>query len=138
MQEEHERIQRDAFEERGGVVVDAQGDSFFVAFTRVGDAAAAAAALQRVLAGHEWPAGTTVRVRIGIHAGEPTRSAERYVGLGVHRAARICAAAQGGQVLLSHTAAALLVDHDIPGVRLKDLGAFSLRTLRHRSTCTSS
>ncbi len=127
LQDEHDRILRSAFEAYEGVVVDTQGDSFFVAFTRVRDAAAAAVDIQRALAEGVWPSGVTVRVRIGLHAGEPTRSAERYVGLGVHRAARICAAAHGGQVLLSHAAAALLVDHELAGARVQDLGSFSLK-----------
>src|SRR5260370_322725 len=78
-----------------------QADSFFVAFARVKAAAAAAAHAQRTLAAHEWPRDVVVGVRMGLHAGEPLLAEERYVGLGVHRAARICAVAHGGQVLLS-------------------------------------
>ena len=90
---EHQRILREAFDEHGGREVDTQGDSFFVAFPRAKDAVAAAVEAQCALAEHSWPEGAEFRVRMGVHTGEPTVGAERYVGLGVHRAARICAAA---------------------------------------------
>ena len=122
-----EGLLRGAFEAHGGELVDTQGDSFFVAFRRVGDAVAAAVAAQRALAEHPWPDGSEVRLRMGIHAGEPHVSEERYVGLGVHRAARICAAAHGGQVLLSNAAAAVLADSELKGIELRELGARSLK-----------
>jgi class 3 adenylate cyclase len=90
---EHRRVLRDAFARHAGVEVDTQGDAFFVAFQRAGDAVAAAQEIQR--------AGGTIRVRIGIHTGKPTLSSEGYVGMDVHRAPRMCAAAHGGQVVLS-------------------------------------
>jgi class 3 adenylate cyclase len=98
---EHQRILRMAFDEYGGREIDTQGDSFFVAFRRAKDAVAAAVQAQRWLAEHAWPDAVELRVRMGIHTGEPTVGEERYVGLGVHRAARICAAGHGGQVLVS-------------------------------------
>ena len=115
---EHRRILRDAFAEHGGVEVDTQGDAFFVAFERATDAAAAAIDSQRALA--EGP----VRVRIGIHTGEPIRTEEGYVGYDVHRAARIAAAGHGGQVLLSQSAKDLAGRED-----LRDLGEHRLKDL---------
>jgi YVTN family beta-propeller protein len=125
--EEHQRVLRAAFEEAGGREIDTQGDAFFVAFSRAKDAAAAALAAQSGLLAHEWPEGARVRVRMGLHTAEPLVGEERYVGLGVHRAARICAAGHGGQVLLSGATQALVED-DLPaGARLLDLGHHRLK-----------
>src|SRR5262245_7968341 len=99
----HARLIREAIEEFDGHEIDTQGDAFFIAFARARDAVAAAVAIQRVLAAEDWPDGASVRVRMGIHTGEPLASDERYVGMGVHKGARICAAGHGGQVLLSNT-----------------------------------
>src|SRR5713101_507389 len=124
---------RAAFFEFHGHEVDTQGDAFFVAFARASDAVAAAVAGQRALFTHAWPEGITVRVRMGLHTGEPQRSAEGYVGLGVHHAARIMSAGHGGQVLLSQTTRDL-VEHDLPDdVSLRDLGAHRLKDLQHPS-----
>jgi predicted ATPase/DNA-binding SARP family transcriptional activator len=124
---QHQVMLRDAFAAQGGEEVDTQGDAFFVAFRSAADAVAAAVAIQRSHADHEWPEGTTVRVRIGIHSGEASAAGERYVGLSVHRAARIGDAGHGGQVLLSD-ATRVLVEDDLPaGVHLRDLGAFHLK-----------
>jgi len=124
---------RAAFFEFDGYEVDTQGDAFFVAFARATDAVAAAVAGQRALFTHAWPEGITVRVRMGLHTGEPQRSAEGYVGLGVHHAARIMSAGHGGQVLLSQTTRDL-VEHDLPDdVSLRDLGAHRLKDLQHPS-----
>jgi predicted ATPase/class 3 adenylate cyclase len=116
---EHRRILRAAFAKRGGVEVDTQGDAFFFAFTRASDAAEAATEGQAGLA--DGP----IRVRIGVHTGEPLVAAEGYVGIDVHRAARIAAAAHGGQVVLSQTTRDL-VDSD---ARLRDLGVHRLKDL---------
>jgi predicted ATPase/class 3 adenylate cyclase len=116
---EHRRVIRDAVEGRGGVEVDTQGDAVFAAFARAGDAAAAAAEAQRALA-----AGP-VRVRMGIHTGEPALTDEGYVGMDVHRAARVAAAGHGGQVVVSETTRALL-GRD---VELRDLGEHRLKDL---------
>ena len=78
-----------------------EGDSFFVVFESAGDAVRCCVTGQRALAGHDWPGGVAVRVRMGLHSGEPARHEDGYVGLDVHRAARIAAAAHGGQVVLS-------------------------------------
>jgi class 3 adenylate cyclase len=123
---DHHRILRDAFAAHDGYEVDTQGDAFFVAFARGTDAVAAAAAAQRALARHTWPEGGTVRVRMGLHMGQPLLTDERYIGLDVHRAARIAAAAHGGQVLLSHAAAELVRDHLDARVGLRSLGAYAL------------
>jgi hypothetical protein len=90
------------------VEIDTQGDAFFFAFPRARDAVAAAAEVQRAHAGFDWPHGAVVRVRIGLHTGEPHVGEEGYLGLDVVRAARICTAARGGQVLLSEATRALL------------------------------
>ena len=104
---EHRRIVRGAFG-ANGVEIDTQGDAFFFAFPRAREAVAAAVEVQRAHASHAWPDGSVVRVRIGLHTGEPAVHEEGYLGLDVVRAARICTAAQGGHVLLSETTRALL------------------------------
>ena len=122
---EHRRILRDAFERHNGVEVDTQGDAFFVAFARARDAVEAAADGQRMLG-----AGP-IRVRMGIHTGEPLRTEEGYVGMAIHRGARIAAAGHGGQVLVSQTAQQLVQD-DLPGeLALYDLGQHRLKDLGH-------
>jgi YVTN family beta-propeller protein len=126
---DHQRILRELFAEHGGHEIDTQGDSFFVAFRRAKDAVVTAVAAQRGLAEHAWPDGTELRVRMGIHTGEPAVGGERYVGMGVHRAARICAAGYGGQVLLSQTTRELLRDDPIPDVTLRDLGEHQLKDM---------
>ena len=126
---EHAEILRAAFDAHGGKLVDTQGDSSFIAFGAAGHAVAAAVAAQRLLDAHEWPGGTTLKVRMGLHSGEPKASGERYVGIGVHRASRIGSAAHGGQVLLS-SATRELVEDDLPdGVFLRDLGSYRLKDI---------
>jgi len=126
---DHERLLRSAFEGAGGLEINTQGDSFFVAFRKPKDAVGAALEAQRAIGSHEWPEGAEMRVRIGIHTGEATVAGDRYVGLGVHRAARICAAAHGGQVLISQTTQALLEeDEELLGqLDFGDLGPRSLK-----------
>ena len=106
-----------------------QGDAFFVAFRRPRDAVLAAVEAQRRLAAEAWPSGAAVRVRMGLHTGPVELAGERYVGLAVHRAARICAAGHGGQVLLSHATRALLEDdeHELEDVDFRDLGEHRLK-----------
>ena len=123
--EEHRRLLEAAFAEHGGVVVDRQTESFFVVFTRARHAAQAAADAQRALAEHEWPDGVEVKVRMGIHSGDPELAGDRYVGLAVSRAARVCASAHGGQVLLSSSARGLMSDHDRSALR--SLGSYRLK-----------
>ncbi|TML68120.1 MAG: hypothetical protein E6G14_10575 [Actinobacteria bacterium] len=114
---EHHRVLRDVWARHHGVEVDTAGDAFFVAFARASDAVAAADAAQRALA--DGP----VRVRMGLHTGEPLPEVEDYVGIDVHRAARIAAAGHGGQVLLSQATA------DLAGVDVRDLGLHRLKDL---------
>lgn len=123
------RLLRDALLERGGREVDTAGDGFFAVFNRAHDAVAAAAAVQRAVHAHAWPDDAAVRLRIGLHTGEPAMADGSYVGLDVHRAARICSVAHGGQVLLSR-ATADLVQHHVPeGVSLLDVGLHALKDL---------
>jgi len=122
--DQHNRLLRQAFTRHAGYEVDTAGDSFFVSFSRAGDAASAAAEAQRSLAAATWPDGVSLRVRMAIHAGEPLIVDSKYVGMDVHRAARVMAAAHGGQVLVSETAALLL-----DGVPLRDLGLHRLKDL---------
>ncbi len=124
--EDHRRLLRDAWETHGGRELDNEGDSFFVAFRRPRHAVDAAVAAQRALAGHSWPEDAAVRVRIGVHTGEATPTGDHYVGLAVHRAARICDAGHGGQVLLSETTRSLLED-DERDLDLHDLGPHQLK-----------
>jgi predicted ATPase/class 3 adenylate cyclase len=123
----HRRLLRGAFEQHGGYEVDNEGDAFFVAFSRAEDAVVAAASAQHALTAADWPEEQEFRVRMGIHTGEPLPVPPKYVGLDVHRAARIMAAGHGGQVLLSQTTRDLLDDRfavrDLGEHRLKDLSA---------------
>ena len=120
---EHRRLLEDAIESHEGLVVDRQTESFFAVFPRMRDAAAAAADAQRAIAAHEWPDGTQVKVRMGLHAGEPELEGDRYVGLAVARAARVGATAHGGQVLLSGAARGLLPERS----RVRALGSYPLK-----------
>jgi class 3 adenylate cyclase len=126
----HNEILRDAFARAGGREIDRQGDAFFAVFSRARDAVAAAAAAQRALAAEAWPEAAEVRVRMGIHTGEPSVGGEGYLGLDVVRAARICSAAQGGQVLISETTRAL-VRGGLDGLELQDLGEHRLKDIEH-------
>ncbi len=114
---EHHRVLRDVWVRHRGVEVDTAGDAFFVAFARASDAVAAATGAQRALA--DGP----VRVRMGLHTGEPLAEGENYVGIDVHRAARIAAAGHGGQVLLSQATA------DLAGADVRDLGLHRMKDL---------
>src|SRR5262245_2769875 len=127
---QHDRLLRAAVDAHGGRVVDTQGDAFFVAFGRAADAVTAAVAAQRALAAPRWPDDAEPRVRMGLHTGEPASSGGRYVGLDVHRGARICAAGHGGQVLISD-AVRVLAGRALPeGVGLRDLGEHRLKDLQ--------
>jgi class 3 adenylate cyclase len=120
---DYQRLLRDAFSAHGGREVDAPGDSFFAAFARPRDAVLGAATAQRALGGHAWPSGVDLRARMGIHTGPAELEGSRYVGVAVHRAARLCAAGNGGQVLVSQATVALLEDEQaLPALELHDLG----------------
>jgi predicted ATPase/class 3 adenylate cyclase/Tfp pilus assembly protein PilF len=124
---DHRRLLREAFGARGGSEVDTAGDGLFYAFPSARAAIASAVAGQRALAAQEWPAD--VRVRMGIHTGEPISGEAGYVGMDVHRASRICNASHGGQVLVSKTSCEL-AQHDLPDdVSLIDLGEHRLKDL---------
>src|SRR5215211_7268429 len=125
--DEHAAIIRRAVAEGGGVEVSTHGDAFFVAFASPAGAVRAAVAAQRGLAAHDWSPGPAVRVRMGVHTGEGTLGGDDYVGIDVHRAARIADAAHGGQVIVSDATRGL-VEHALPaGVSLRDLGPHRLR-----------
>jgi class 3 adenylate cyclase len=124
---EHRHILRRCFREHGGQEIDTQGDAFFYAFQRARAAVAAAVDAQRALFHHEWPDGVRVRVRIGLHTGEPVIGEEGYAGLDVVRAARIGAIAAGEQVLISETTSAL-VGADLPDdVDIQEVGRRRLK-----------
>jgi len=125
--DDHRRMVREAIAANDGHEVDTQGDAFFVAFARAGDAARAAAEIQSALMRHRWPDGGQLRVRMGLHTTEALSTAEGYVGMGVHRGARICAAAHGGQVVLSQVTAELVGEE--LGQDLLDLGEHRLKDL---------
>ena len=124
--DEQRRILRASWASHGGAELGTEGDSFYVVFPRAGDAVEASVAAQRELGCVAWPKAERVRVRMGIHTGSPLRHEDAYVGMDVHRAARIAAAAHGGQILVSDATAALL---DLDGVGLRDLGRQALKDL---------
>jgi len=120
---------RAALDTHDGQEVDTPGDGFFAVFSSPSACVAAVTDLQRAFARSPWPAGEQVRVRMGVHTGEASRTASGLVGLDVHRAARVAAVGYGGQVLLSETTASLVRDSLPPGVWLRDLGAHRLKDL---------
>src|SRR5215475_9090716 len=128
---DHRLLLRENFGDKGGTEVDTQGDAFFYSFPRARDAVAGAVAAQRALAAHEWPGTSEVRVRMGLHTGEPSVGDEGYHGLDVVRAARICSAGHGGQILLSETTRALLGNELPDGVAIVDLGRQNLKDVQH-------
>ena len=123
----HRRIVRDTFTARDGIEIDTQGDAFFFAFPRARDAVTAAVEAQRAHATATWPESAEVRVRMGLHTGEPAIHEEGYVGLDVVRAARICTVGRGGQILLSETTRALLGSGLPDGVSVFPIGQKHLR-----------
>jgi len=126
---DHRRLLRDAIAAHGGREIDTAGDGFFIAFNSARSAGVAAVSAQLALARFTWPADAEVRVRMGLHTAEPHLGAEGYVGIGVHRAARICDAARGGQILVSNATAGIIEDAELPGVELVDLGEHRLKGL---------
>ncbi len=122
--EDSRRLQRRAVAEHGGSEIDCPGDEFFAAFDDAPAAIAAAEQAQRSIRAHRWASSRPVRVRMGVHSGQPRIGEEGYVGLDVRRAARIASAAHGGQVLVSEQARELL-----PDAPMRDLGRFRLRDL---------
>jgi YVTN family beta-propeller protein len=127
---EHQRLLREAFSAHGGHEIDTQGDAFFYAFASAHEAVLAAVAGQRALSGYPWPDETEVKVRIGVHTGQAAPVNGRYTGLAVHRAARICAAGHGGQILVSQATQSLLEDEEEDlAVRMSDLGDQRLKDI---------
>lgn len=122
--EAHNRILRNSFSAHGGSEVDSAGDGFFVVFARARDAVAGAVEAQRALAHESWPEDGPVKVRMGIHTGEVTLSGDTYRGVAVHRAARISAAAHGGQIVLSQSTQTMVEDVEalVPDLSYSDLG----------------
>jgi hypothetical protein len=106
-----------------------EGDSFFVVFESAAAAVACCVAAQRALGGHEWPGGAAVRVRMGLHSGEPSRHEDSYTGLDVHRAARIAATAHGGQVVLSGVTWQLAQPGLPAELSVRDLGFHRLKDI---------
>jgi predicted ATPase/class 3 adenylate cyclase len=133
--ERHRALLRAAFEASGGTEVGTEGDSFFVVFDRPVAAVGAAADAQRRLAAEPWPDEATVRVRMGIHSGEGILADGTYVGNDVNRAARIAAAAHGGQILLSETTSSLVTETLPDGTTLRALGEHRLKDLRPERLC---
>ena len=123
------RLMRSAIAENHGVELGTEGDSFFVVFASATDATQAVVSAQHALAGHAWSGGKTVRVRMGLHTGEARRVGDDYVGLDVHRAARIAACGHGGQVVISDSVYSLVVTALPAGVSIRDLGEHRLKDL---------
>src|SRR5438876_3028571 len=135
--EDQRRLMRDAIAQNNGVELGTEGDSFFVVFASAADATEAVVSAQQALAGHAWTGSKTVRVRMGLHTGEARRVGDDYVGLDVHRAARIAACGHGGQVVISDSVFALVVTALPAGVSIRDLGEHRLKDLPVPSISTS-
>ncbi|HLW59821.1 MAG TPA: tetratricopeptide repeat protein [bacterium] len=127
---EHRRILRAVFTAQGGQRIDTAGDATLVVFPSARDAVGAAVAAQRALRAHRWPEDARLQVRMGMHTGEPVAVADEYIGLDLHRAARICGAGHGGQILLSGATAGLTEERLPDGASLRDLGMHRLKDLR--------
>ena len=123
------RLLRETFAVHSGREIDTAGDGFFTAFDSARSAVAAAVRAQLALADATWPHDTEVGVRMGLHTAEPHLGEEGYVGIGVHRAARICEAAHGGQILVSNATAGIIEDAELADVELLDLGEHPLKSL---------
>jgi class 3 adenylate cyclase len=123
---QHGRILREAIAHGEGTEVGTEGDAFFAVFPSPTGALAAAVHAQRGLATHSWPEGHTVRVRMGLHTGQAVLVGDDYMGLDIHVAARIAAAAHGGQVLISEATRPLVEPTLAEGVSLRDLGRHRL------------
>jgi class 3 adenylate cyclase len=114
--EEHRRLMRELVERAGGTEIDCRGDEFLFVFAEAGPAVEAAVHAQQALADHAWPEEAKVDVRMGLHSGEPTIQGSSYLGLDVHRVARLASAGHGGQVLMSERTL------ELSGADVRDLG----------------
>ena len=126
---DHRALVRSALAAHGGTQVDAREDAFVAVFSSPAACVAAVLQVQQEIQAHAWPAGERVRVRMGIDTGDASHTAAGPGGPQVHRAARVAAVAQGGQVLVSQTAAMLARDCLPPGTALRDLGVHRLKDL---------
>ena len=124
------RVVRKAVRSAGGREVSARGDDVFAVFERAPGAVEAALGIQRAMRAGDWPGGSDVRLRIGLHRGRPTLTDTGYVGLSVHAAARICFAAHGGQIVMSSAVRAAVAESLADGVDLRGIGAWRFRGLR--------
>ena len=124
------RAMRDAVRKSGGREVDARADDLFAVFEQPPAALEAALAIQRAMHAGPWTDGVDVRVRIGVHSGRPTLTETGYVGLSVHKAARICYAAHGGQIVLSSAVQSAVLDSLADDVKLRSLGSWRFQGLR--------
>ncbi|TME47604.1 MAG: adenylate/guanylate cyclase domain-containing protein, partial [Chloroflexi bacterium] len=127
--EDQRRLMRAAITANHGLELGTEGDSFFVVFTSAADATQAVVLAQQALDAHAWPGDKSVRVRMGLHSGEGRVVAADYIGLDVHRAARIAASGHGGQVIISDSVHALVQKALPPGVSIRDLGEHRLKDL---------
>jgi class 3 adenylate cyclase len=127
---EHKRLLEEVVAKHGGRVVDDEGDGIFAVFARARDAVVAASESHRALDEHDWDDGAAPRVRVGLHTGEAERAGDAYVGLAVHRARRICDAAEGGQTMLSSTTRDLAEDELPEGLVLRDVGERRLKDIQ--------
>ena len=128
--ERHQALLRAAFSAHGGEEQGTEGDSFFIIFRRAADAVAGAADAQRAVSAEPWPGGLQIRVRMGLHTGELEATGDGVIGYAINRAARIAAAAHGGQVILSDATRSLVSDDLPPGIVIRELGAHRLKDLR--------
>ena len=126
---EERRLLRTIVREHRGFEIDSRADEFFAAFPEAADPVGAALKIQRALRDHAWPHGATVRVRIGLHRGQPQMTDEGYVGLDVHRATRIGSAGHGGQILVSDATRQRIEPRLPPDATVQRLGAFGLKGL---------
>src|SRR5918998_1693454 len=125
----HRRIMRETFGAHHGQEIDTQGDAFFYSFPRARDAVAAAVDVQRAHEHEAWPEGVSVRIRLGLHTGEPAVGDEGYTGLDVVRASRIAATGTGGQILISDTTRAIVAGGPRDGIDLRPLGERTLKDI---------
>ena len=133
VQNDHMQIMRDAISVGGGVEIRTEGDAFFAVFSSATGAVAAAVQAQRGMSDHDWSHGGPLRVRMGMHTGEGLLGGDDYLGIDVNRAARIAAAGHGGQVLLSESTRAVVID-DLPeGVSVRELGSHRLKDFSEAS-----
>lgn len=128
---DHHALVRAEIDRHHGIEISTEGDSFFCVFPVPADAVRAVVAVQRGLAAHQWPGGCRVRVRIGLHTGDGVLAGDGYVGMDVHRVARVSAAGHGGQVLLTGSTHGLLEGHWPDGVTDVPLGSHRLKDLPH-------